>query len=63
MTDPEPTQNVNLTDMPVYALEALEREATRTGTTRLAYIRLILITRANRIIAREQRAAGKDTPQ
>ena len=63
MTDPEPTQNVNLTEMPVYALEALEREAVRNGTTRLPYIRQILITRAQRIIAREQRAAGKDSPQ
>ena len=58
MTDPEPKQNVLLTDMPVSALDALGREAERLGTNRVSYIRMILIARANRIIAREQRTAG-----
>jgi hypothetical protein len=52
----EETQDLLLTKMPVYVLDALEREGARFHRNRLAHIRYVLEQHARRYIAREATA-------
>jgi hypothetical protein len=54
-----PRKNINLYGMPVWAVEALDREAVKLGRSRLNHMRLVLIDRAQRFVDREKNAADK----
>lgn len=61
--DPEGTIDILVTEIPLRVARVIQRVADREKRTRLAQIRHVLQMYAERVIAREQREAGKDSPQ